>query len=415
MLPDSCPPKGRLLPLKTRDELRAALETIDVYAVEVPARFADKVLNIFRTTYPDLFTNNFQHIRRVAKFSFLPPHIQSNFSSLPDLWEEVEGLSDEIVDEDAEQKEKKRVELRYVITTSTSSLPTRDLLQLLATNPPFTGLRIQPQVFTVPIPALAPTSAEQAEQWSREYWPVSYRNTNPYGPHPALVGRNTAEIEDAAPIWLHLAEEVGEQVRAAGYGESVGCVITDGSGKPEELIAVAGDCRWRSPNGEPMPKEASGNVMAHCVQRAIAMVAKKRLRASGKDPETETLAHIYSDSPVTAMEETAYSVDNTPPNGYLCVDLDIYVSHEPCIMCSMAILHSRFRRCIIRRRMPLTGGLTAETPETQAKGDIYGGSRPAGLGCGMFWRPSELNWKFLAWELDTGVEKEVGIEDTLHA
>jgi tRNA-specific adenosine deaminase 3 len=37
---DLVPRKGRLLPLKTKDEVRAALETFEAYVVELPARYA---------------------------------------------------------------------------------------------------------------------------------------------------------------------------------------------------------------------------------------------------------------------------------------------------------------------------------------------------------------------------------------
>jgi tRNA-specific adenosine deaminase 3 len=56
----------------------------------------------------------------------------------------------------------------------------------------------------------------------------------------------------------------------------------------------------------------------------------------------------------------------------------------------MAILHSRFRRCIFSTRMPYTGGMTSDAGDAL----VHDG----GLKHGLFWRPSELNWKFLAWE-----------------
>jgi tRNA-specific adenosine deaminase 3 len=41
--------------------------------------------------------------------------------------------------------------------------------------------------------------------------------------------------------------------------------------------------------------------------------------------------------------------------------------------------------------------------------------KPGGLGHGIFWRPSELNWKFLAWEwVDEEKDDGEGIRDTMH-
>lgn len=39
----TAPLVGRLVPLRTRDEVRASLETHSVYVVEVPAKFANVI------------------------------------------------------------------------------------------------------------------------------------------------------------------------------------------------------------------------------------------------------------------------------------------------------------------------------------------------------------------------------------
>ncbi|KAJ5576369.1 hypothetical protein N7535_003295 [Penicillium sp. DV-2018c] len=95
--------------------------------------------------------------------------------------------------------------------------------------------------------------------------------------------------------------------------------------------------------------------------------------------------------------------------GYLCTDLDVYLSHEPCLCCSMGILLSRFRAVIFPRRGRLvSGGLASEpviTPVADEFGDAVSSSAGASVGdglgereyYGLHWR-KELNWRALGFE-----------------
>lgn len=299
--------------------------------------------------------------------------------------------------------------MRYFLLCPTRHIQHAELLSLIRKCPPFDGKSAPPRLFYVTVPSLAPISAEQATQWSDQYWPISYKNTNPYGPHPSLVQRNTDEIQPEAGNWLALARTAGRQISEQCLGEQLGVVVVDRTKNTPDVIAVAGDCRWRSPIGAAEAHTGTGNVMAHAVQRAIAMVAKKRLRVGGTDPSYLDRS-LFCDSPLTEVEKEYYYKDNIASSGYLCVDLDIYLTHEPCVMCSMAILHSRFRRCVFVNRMPHTGGMTSD-------GGVESSSSGSGLKHGLFWRPSELNWKFLAWEFqEEGKNRKAskGIKETLH-
>ncbi|KAH7355925.1 hypothetical protein BKA66DRAFT_474442 [Pyrenochaeta sp. MPI-SDFR-AT-0127] len=409
---------GRLVPLRTKDEVRASLETHSAYVVEVPAKFANVIKDVVQATISDFKTSEISHLRRVVQFKFLPPYLQKQFhpparlprgddddpattaslatspASLPSF--PLPPSSSPLADGDdasaSEQVTEDMDLVRYFLLCPTRHIQHADLFSLIRQCPPFDGKSAPPRIFYVTVPSLAPTSAEQAAQWSEQYWPISYKNTNPYGPHPSLVQRNTDEIEGEAGSWLALARAAGQQISSQCLGEDLGVVVVDRTKNIPEIIAVAGDCRWRSPTGTAEKHTGSGNVMAHAVLRAIAMVAKKRLRVSGTDPAYLDRS-LFCDSPLTEVEKLYYEKDNIASSGYLCVDLDIYLTNEPCVMCSMAILHSRFRRCIFEKRMPHTGGMTADDArDSSPKG--------SGLKHGLFWRPSELNWKFLAWEFN---------------
>lgn len=189
---------------------------------------------------------------------------------------------------------------------------------------------------------------------------------------------------------MRLCRNIGKESYDLKLGEAVGAVIVRRDNGKAVPLAAAGDGRWA--NG--MLCEGAGNVSAHAVLRAIGMIARKLSMVEGK------LAHLsrplkdepdtFSDLPLLKIEQEVYDEHGANPDGYLCHDLEIYVSHEPCVMCSMAILHSRFGRVIFGQRMPATGGLCSERGSEQ--------TLPSeGLGHGLFWR-KELNWSLLAWQ-----------------
>ena len=258
-------------------------------------------------------------------------------------------------------------------------------------------------------------------------------------------------------------------------GEAIGAVIVDS--KADEgrgaIVAGAGDGRWVSCCHPREGKEKdesetlllssaerqtspNGNPLAHAAIRAIGMVGQQRValdpgrRRTKKDegvgeddtgldfdtknekqknkplansaPEStptttapnSSINSPFLDVPLTATESLLDSSSPLQASGYLCLGLDIYLSHEPCVMCSMAIMHSRFSRVVFARRARKAGvgGMCAEDvgaggdAEEERSGEGEGdgggdveeeGQGARGYGYGLFWRP-QLNWRILAWE-----------------
>ncbi|KAJ1338180.1 tRNA-specific adenosine deaminase 3 [Microdochium nivale] len=175
------------------------------------------------------------------------------------------------------------------------------------------------------------------------------------------------------------------------------------------IVAVAGDARWH----QQRKAGASGNPMAHAALRAISMVAQKLVRAEGKDQvEFRPIEfESFQDCALLKDEAEVFEADHPNPDGYLCHDLELYMTHEPCTMCAMAILHSRMGRIIFCQRMPLTGGMSSEDRGYDTCRGCEDEPCGGGAGLGLHWR-KELNWSMLGWEWEA--DKAIGLRVDPH-
>lgn len=277
--------------------------------------------------------------------------------------------------------------LHFLICT-TSAISIRSL-QTLLLSASSQSSKVDPRLRSITVPLLPPSSERQAKRWSEEYWPTAYKGGNPYGPHPVIVDRTSQEIHSQVGHFMSLAIRAGVATSIERKGESFGAVIIERSrGGGTEILAAAGDARWEGIVGD--LRQGCGNAVAHAVMRAIGMVAKKRRSLLQNELQATILPDSFVEEPLTQLEKDQYAKSTLVPGGYLCLDLELYITHEPCVMCCMAINHSRFGKVIFGERMPLTGGLTAEHVNDGSLNIQYGGY-------GLCWR-QELNWKFMVWQ-----------------
>jgi tRNA-specific adenosine deaminase 3 len=210
---------------------------------------------------------------------------------------------------------------------------------------------------------------------------------------------------------MQLAELVAHECQDLNVGRKVGAVVIDPV--RQEVVAVAGDARRWTPDLEHKGCDdwgaSDGRPEHHALLRAIAMVADKELErrraGEGTEPHASLSTNCLGGQPLTDTEKYYFAPStaqyacqvskhesrplprkqsSSRPETYLCSGLDVYLTHEPCVCCAMAMIHSRFRACVFGKRMPRTGGLCAETTD-------------CGLGYGLFWR-RELNWRVMAFE-----------------
>jgi tRNA-specific adenosine deaminase 3 len=318
---------------------------------------------LVRKIIPDDGGLDLQHLRRFAKYEDLPEEVRALISN---------AQSPLTTNEDNDPSKD-----RILIVGPVNAISQQSLTESLSAF-------ISVSIWSIPVPLFAPTSQEQASLWTLKYWPTIYKKVNPFGPHFSLISKAEIEIQKDVDKWMNLAAEVASEASTTGSGEHIGVVIVERLNGLSRPVAVAGDARWQDWRRTP-----SGNVTAHAALRAIAMVAEglklseKIEKGNGHSIEPEAL-DIFRDQPLGQVERKYYQ-PSASSDGYLCHELEIYCTHEPCVMCSMAIVHSRFGKVVFKQRMPHTGGLCAD----------------GRLGHGLFWR-KELNWTMLAWQWSHG-------------
>lgn len=181
----------------------------------------------------------------------------------------------------------------------------------------FVGLSGQPTV--VPVPRSMPKTCRQ-NRWARELWPCNF--------HPdkrlesLLVGEYFDELELVA-----IDGHMRTALECADVGDcGVGAVVVDPTNG--QTIARSSDFRSEHP-------------VKHAIMCAVDNVAMTQgggawVRAGSADVSSAVR-------------------DKTGP--YLCTGYDVYVTREPCVMCAMALVHSRARRVFYGYSRPADGGL----------------------------------------------------------
>ena len=94
-------------------------------------------------------------------------------------------------------------------------------------------------------------------------------------------------------------------------------------------------------------RRSSGHPLRHAVMNVIRSLSDYR-SASPPAAQRPALASDVCPSP--------NAIEARNGNNYLLTSMTLFVTHEPCIMCSMALLHSRVKEVIYLVPMEKTGG-----------------------------------------------------------
>jgi tRNA(Arg) A34 adenosine deaminase TadA len=205
-----------------------------------------------------------------------------------------------------------------------------------------------PVLFEVQVPVTRPDTVEGYNA-AKELWPLSVPPPKPREP-VVFEGEERAEIIR----YMNEAAEMALQARAQAQLARGAVVVQDGR--------VRVKCHdHRLPHPPATSTETNGSPATPTSTSTTTTSTTTTTTASNDGTATTKGYHCLHHSAMVAIAEVGevnVGLEKEGEGGsYLCSGHDLFLTHEPCIMCAMGVLHSRFKRVFYALPQPSCGAL----------------------------------------------------------
>ncbi|KZO93583.1 hypothetical protein CALVIDRAFT_245031 [Calocera viscosa TUFC12733] len=214
-------------------------------------------------------------------------------------------------------------------------------IMLLSTGPPPPLPDLLPTPYLYAVPKLAAKDQDDLRR-KNLVWPVE----------PIMRTQEERKWTRGEVAWIvrGLRRAVAVAQEAGLRGEvPIGTYVCNAPG--EEAVEAAGVDTRHSAN----------HPLRHSVMAAIRGIAHIRVLMSSSASTSAPMRISAEASPASSApvsRSATPSLTSSTKNGadYLLTSLTLFTTHEPCIMCSMALVHSRVKDIFYVQGMPGTGG-----------------------------------------------------------
>lgn len=191
-------------------------------------------------------------------------------------------------------------------------------------------------ILEVGVPEFPAFTKEQFDSW-RTVWPMIYKQTG-----QTIFNNFTSADETFVKSKLREAVDLAAEAKSLGNRGNA-CILVD----PRTNTTVT----YTLDNSSECP-------IYHCVMELMkaynklthAAVTSKQPEENNNNNNLEENKEVFPSAESRLekrppeMKASELEAQLEPGQNYYCSNLDLYIAMEPCIMCAMALVHSRIRR-----------------------------------------------------------------------